>query len=85
MNDFNAFTAMMYGQLKRWWNARSRVVMTLLYPLVWMVFLGLGWGSIFSPRASPTYKGYQVYQGLSRYLGKLLTTTLNSLNSYSAE
>lgn len=57
MNPFNAFTAMMYRQLKRWWNARSRVIMTILNPLIWMIFLGLGWGSIFSPQNIPSIPG----------------------------
>jgi len=57
MSAFNAFTAMMYRQLKRWWNARSRVIMTILNPLIWMVFLGLGWGSIFNPQNIPSIPG----------------------------
>jgi ABC-2 type transport system permease protein len=48
---------MIYRQLKRWWNNRSRVVMTVLNPLLWMVFLGLGWGGIFSPQSIPTAPG----------------------------
>jgi ABC-2 type transport system permease protein len=40
--SLNALLAMLYRQLKRWWNARSRVIMTVLNPLIWMVFLGLG-------------------------------------------
>jgi len=47
MRDLDAFTAMVYRQLKRWWSARSRVLMTVVNPLIWMVFLGLGWGGIF--------------------------------------
>lgn len=57
MNGLNAFTAVMYRQLKRWWNARSRVLMTVLNPLIWMVFLGLGWGSIFNPQNTPVVPG----------------------------
>ncbi|RLG79356.1 MAG: ABC transporter [Thermoprotei archaeon] len=57
MSAFNAFTAMIYRQLKRWWNARSRVTMTILNPLIWMVFLGLGWGSIFNPQNIPSIPG----------------------------
>jgi ABC-2 type transport system permease protein len=57
MSSLNAFTAMVYRQLKRWWNNRSRIVMTVVNPLVWMVFLGLGWGGIFSPQNMPTVPG----------------------------
>jgi len=37
-----------YRQVKRWFSARSRLVSTVLNPLVWIIFLGLGWGSVFS-------------------------------------
>jgi ABC-2 type transport system permease protein len=57
MSSLNAFTAMVYRQLKRWWNNRSRIVMTVVNPLVCMVFLGLGWGGIFSPQNMPTVPG----------------------------
>jgi ABC-2 type transport system permease protein len=39
---------MVYRQVKRWFSARSRLVSTVLNPLVWIIFLGLGWGSVFS-------------------------------------
>ncbi|MEM0002319.1 MAG: ABC transporter permease [Desulfurococcaceae archaeon] len=64
MNGFNAFTAVMYRQLKRWWNARSRVLMTVLNPLIWMVFLGLGWGSIFNPQNTPMVPGLPSIPGV---------------------
>ncbi|MEM3988307.1 MAG: ABC transporter permease [Sulfolobales archaeon] len=57
MSGFIAFTAMTYRQLKRWWSARSRVIMTAVNPLIWMIFLGLGWGSIFSPQNAPSIPG----------------------------
>ncbi|MEM2350898.1 MAG: ABC transporter permease [Thermoproteota archaeon] len=57
MSGFIAFTAMTYRQLKRWWSARSRVIMTAVNPLIWMIFLGLGWGSIFSPQNAPSILG----------------------------
>ena len=53
----SGFIALLYRQLKRWWNNRSRVIMTIVNPLVWMVFLGLGWGGIFSPRTVPLIPG----------------------------
>lgn len=57
MNNLDAFTAMIYRQLKRWWNARSRVLMTIINPLIWMIFLGLGWGSIFNAQNLPSIPG----------------------------
>ncbi|MEM4717196.1 MAG: ABC transporter permease [Desulfurococcaceae archaeon] len=56
-NRLDAFTAMIYRQLKRWWSARSRVLMTIINPLIWMIFLGLGWGSIFNVQDLPSTPG----------------------------
>ncbi|MGC9121745.1 MAG: ABC transporter permease, partial [Thermogladius sp.] len=46
--DLSPLVAMVYRQVKRWVEARSRLVSTVLNPLVWIIFLGLGWGSVFS-------------------------------------
>jgi ABC-2 type transport system permease protein len=53
----SGFIALLYRQLKRWWNNRSRVIITIVNPLIWMVFLGLGWGGVFSPRTAPLIPG----------------------------
>jgi ABC-2 type transport system permease protein len=63
--SLNALLAMLYRQLKRWWNARSRVIMTVLNPLIWMVFLGLGWGGIFSTRNVPNIPGMPSIPGVA--------------------
>lgn len=46
--DFDAITSMIYRQLKRWISSRSRIVSIIVQPLLWIVFLGLGFGAIFS-------------------------------------
>jgi ABC-2 type transport system permease protein len=46
--NLSPLIAMVYRQVKRWFSARSRLVSTVLNPLVWIIFLGLGWGSVFS-------------------------------------
>ncbi|OYT55466.1 MAG: ABC transporter [Desulfurococcales archaeon ex4484_217_2] len=46
--DLNALTALVYRQLKRWAVSRSRIISTIIQPLLWIVFLGLGFGAVFS-------------------------------------
>lgn len=46
--EFDAFTAMVYRQLKRWISSRARVVSVLLQPFLWLFFIGVGFGSIFN-------------------------------------
>jgi ABC-2 type transport system permease protein len=46
--EFNAFTGMVYRQLKRWVSSRSRVVSVILQPFLWLFFIGIGFGSVFS-------------------------------------
>ncbi|MEZ0346371.1 MAG: ABC transporter permease [Infirmifilum sp.] len=49
---------MVYRQIKRFVNARSRLVMTIVQPLMWLVFFGLGMGRAFSfPGASSMFGG----------------------------
>lgn len=49
MNGLNAVASMFYRQVKRWANSRSRLVSTIIQPLLWLVFLGLGFGGVFNP------------------------------------
>jgi ABC-2 type transport system permease protein len=60
--DLSPFIAMVYRQIKRWWSAKSRVVTTIVNPLIWIIFLGLGWGAVFKPSNvnSPTIPGIPV-------------------------
>ena len=46
---WDAFAAMVYRQIKRWVNSRSRLVATIIQPLLWLTFLGLGFGGVFNP------------------------------------
>ncbi len=43
-----AFAAMALRQLLRFKAARSRVVNSLVFPLIWLVFFGLGWSAAFN-------------------------------------
>lgn len=52
--NLSPFIAMVYRQVKRWWSARSRVSATVANPLIWIIFLGLGWGAVFSPSSANT-------------------------------
>ena len=47
--DFEALAAMVYRQVKRWATSKSRVASVIIQPLLWLAFLGIGFGSIFSP------------------------------------
>jgi len=49
VNGLNAVASMFYRQVKRWANSRSRLVSTVIQPLLWLVFLGLGFGGVFNP------------------------------------
>jgi ABC-2 type transport system permease protein len=45
---WDAIYAMYYRQIKRWVTARSRIASSIVQPLIWLVFLGIGFGNIFS-------------------------------------
>ena len=44
----NGFLTMTYRQLKRFVNARSRLMMSIINPIIWLVFFGLGWSNVFN-------------------------------------
>jgi len=46
--DLDALIALIYRQLKRWIISRSRIISIIIQPLLWIVFLGLGFGAVFS-------------------------------------
>ncbi|WP_218042153.1 ABC transporter permease [Infirmifilum lucidum] len=49
---------MVYRQVKRFVNARSRLVITIVQPLIWIVFFGMGWSRAFSfPGARALFGG----------------------------
>ncbi|MEM2025286.1 MAG: ABC transporter permease [Desulfurococcaceae archaeon] len=45
----DALVSMVYRQLKRWINSRSRLLSVIVQPLLWLIFLGMGFGKIFDP------------------------------------
>jgi ABC-2 type transport system permease protein len=45
----HAFASMVYRQIKRWMGSRSRLISTVIQPLLWLIFLGLGFGGVFNP------------------------------------
>ncbi|MGB9709777.1 MAG: ABC transporter permease [Infirmifilum sp.] len=54
----NGIIPMVYRQIKRFVNARSRLVMTIVQPILWLVFFGLGMSRAFSfPGASVMFGG----------------------------
>ncbi|MEM0026185.1 MAG: ABC transporter permease [Zestosphaera sp.] len=54
----NGFLTMTYRQLKRFINARSRVLMSIVNPVMWLVFFGLGWSNVFNfPGAKTIFGG----------------------------
>jgi len=53
-----AFTTLTYRQIKRFSNARSRVVGSFVNPIIWLVFFGLGWSKVFNfPMAKQIFGG----------------------------
>ena len=65
MGFARAFGVMVYRQLKRFVKARGRLVMTLAQPIIWIVFFGVGMGSVFS-FSNPVAESFikQVFGGL---------------------
>lgn len=54
----NGFIVMTYRQLKRFASSRSRLVMSIVNPLIWIVFFGLGWSNVFNfPGAKTIFGG----------------------------
>ncbi len=62
-----AFAAMALRQLLRFKTAKSRVVNSFLFPLIWLVFFGLGWSAVFSAKSL----GPMGVQAFSRLFGGL--------------
>ncbi|MGC9149012.1 MAG: ABC transporter permease [Sulfolobales archaeon] len=47
-NYFNAFYTMIYRQIRRFIRARSRVVVSIVQPILWIILFGMGMGGVFS-------------------------------------
>ncbi|WP_297508671.1 ABC transporter permease [Thermococcus sp.] len=41
------FTTMVYRELKRFSHSRARVFGSIINPLIWLIFFGLGWSGLF--------------------------------------
>jgi ABC-2 type transport system permease protein len=57
----DAFAIMMYRQLKRFVRARSRIIGSIVNPLIWIVFFGLGWSSLFKGQVARALFGGHSY------------------------
>ena len=63
-----AFTAMVLRQLLRFRAARSRVLNSIIFPVLWLVFFGLGWSAAFNllgPAASRLFGGLSYLEYLA--------------------
>ncbi|KSW12565.1 hypothetical protein CF15_07575 [Pyrodictium occultum] len=63
-----AFAAMAYRQLARFRAAPSRIVNSLVFPLIWLLFFGLGWSAAFNvigPMARQLFKGLDYLEFLA--------------------
>ncbi len=63
-----AFTAMAWRQLLRFKTARSRVMNAIVFPLIWLVFFGLGWSAAFNlagPMVSRLFGGLSYLEFLA--------------------
>ena len=47
MNELNIFYVMAYRQLRRYVRARSRLIATIVNPIVFLIFFGMGWSALF--------------------------------------
>ncbi len=63
-----AFAAMAWRQLLRFKTARSRVMNAIVFPLIWLVFFGLGWSAAFNlagPMVSRLFGGLSYLEFLA--------------------
>ncbi len=64
MSFSTAFTVMVYRQLKNFLRARSRVVATLIQPMMWILLFGLGMGSVLNVGGPAATFIRSVFEGL---------------------
>ncbi len=58
MEALSGFYVMTYRQLKKFSRARSRVIGTIVNPIIWVLFFGLGWSGVFNfPMAKQLFGG----------------------------
>ncbi len=61
-SPLKAFYAMTYRQIMRFLVAKSRIINSIVFPLMWFVFFGVGWSSAFKP-LGPMAK--MIFEGLN--------------------
>ncbi len=58
MSFLRSIWVMYWRQLLRFWRLKSRVLGSVITPVIWLVFFGMGWSSLFnSPMASRLFGG----------------------------
>ncbi|AAL80706.1 ABC transporter [Pyrococcus furiosus DSM 3638] len=60
----NVFSTMIYRELKRFVRSPSRIMGSILNPLIWLIFFGKGWSGVFNfPMATRIFGGvdYMTY------------------------
>ncbi len=58
MSWIDPLWVMMYRELKRFFRAKSRLIGSIINPLIWAIFFGLGWSSAFNfPQAKMIFGG----------------------------
>jgi len=56
--SFGPFAVMAYRQLRRFVRTRARVLASIINPIIWIVFFGLGWANAFNfPMAKAIFGG----------------------------
>ncbi|MEZ0394504.1 MAG: ABC transporter permease [Desulfurococcaceae archaeon] len=81
--DMAALQAMIYRQVKRWLTERSRVIGTVLNPLLWIIFLGVGLSTVFTFNPSDVAKYLPSLPGISatalaNQLANMIQDAINS-------
>jgi ABC-2 type transport system permease protein len=73
LKPLNAFYVMIYRQVRRFLRARSRVVVTVVQPILWIFLFGMGMGNVFNfQNPMVDYFIKQQFNGLD-YITFLLT------------
>ncbi len=86
--NLSSLTAMIYRQIKRWWDAKSRVVSAFLNPLLWMVFMGLGMSTVFMftpsdlsiPNSGSISNMDKAVDAMARYVQQLINSRFGGLD-----
>ncbi len=73
----NGFITMAYRQVKRFVSTKSRLAMSVINPIMWIIFFGLGWSNVFNyPQAKAIFGGLNYLTYLAS--GMIAMTTIMS-------